>query len=848
MNDLDENGWAHVHHASHRGFIKSIERFVKASEDQLELETGDDLHMTPFMLSVASGNLETVKCLLNLGAKINVINSQNHGVIEICALKQYIELLNFFIELDDPKLPVWKNLIRFLASDSDEEGESAGKCLRILTKLGADDEISPNWEKVYSNGIVPTIIKVIKGTIGDETILEAFHCLLNIISKEEVKEQVGSSGGMAHIVKLLKSSNNFVIQLAAETIKEMCKVKEYAIQASQAGAIGALVKVIQSITDPDVLVEAVEALGFIAEENENHQGSIGSTPGCVTSLINLYEDCNNKELLMGLTKAIDKIIKNNENNQTAFVDEGVGPHVIMLLKVKHKDLQLCAVDTLESMAHNNNHAQKAILQEGAVEPLMTLLKKSRAPGMQEKTANALWALAGSNIEERTVMAGMMGVQLLIEFLSSLSENLHYIGSEGLGVLAQGPKNKQTAIAHANGVHPLVRLLRSNKEYIVLSVIRTLRHLCVSIGYVPHPKNQQTLSQSRGIKFLVALMVHSQNELIQVESALTLGCAALGNSEILEEIQENVDFSYVRILKMMYSKDDMVRLFAGLSLATFAYNNQSQQKEIAAQGGVRFNCFLSFLQMEDEFFRCHAAFQVVVLARIIPDEEQAMSSAAGIKLLVDLLNVSKSELILALCADCIARLSHTRAGVPAAFVSIDTCNLLCNLMMSDSEQVRGCAAIALGYLSYNHVCERQLLNRCRQDPYLYKVIGYYTGKGKVSPSFLENWKHYRKIGLPPIEEGKPSLVTNKNVHYMTNPGGRPITILSFGETGASTNLHSSPFMSGSVQEDDSGTSGGHTSRSSKSTNPSTLHSSPRRSESSSTRKSSRHSMGGSEVLT
>ncbi len=52
---------------------------------------------------------------------------------------------------------------------------------------------------------------------------------------------------------------------------------------------------------------------------------------------------------------------------------------------------------------------------------------------------------------------------------------------------------------------------------------------------------------------------------------------------------------------------------------------------------------------------------MTLARIIPDEEQAVSSAAGIKLLVELLEKSSSNEILALTSDCIARLSHTRAG-------------------------------------------------------------------------------------------------------------------------------------------------------------------------------------------
>ncbi len=54
-------------------------------------------------------------------------------------------------------------------------------------------------------------------------------------------------------------------------------------------------------------------------------------------------------------------------------------------------------------------------------------------------------------------------------------------------------------------------------------------------------------------------------------------------------------------------------------------------------------------------------QIVVLSRIIPDEEQAKSSALGIKLIVDLLQDSKDNTILSLASDCIARLAHTRAG-------------------------------------------------------------------------------------------------------------------------------------------------------------------------------------------
>ena len=82
---------------------------------------------------------------------------------------------------------------------------------------------------------------------------------------------------------------------------------------------------------------------------------------------------------------------------------------------------------------------------------------------------------------------------------------------------------------------LVSLLSSDKEHIVLSVVRTLRHLCVGVGYVPHARNQSSLAQSNGIRYLVALMTHSRDEVIQVEAAHTLGCAALGKKKPLRTI-------------------------------------------------------------------------------------------------------------------------------------------------------------------------------------------------------------------------------------------------------------------------------------------------------------------------
>ena len=499
---------------------------LKASDEQLELITGDDLHSTPLLLAVMSGNLETVRCLVDLGADVSAINSHNNGIVELCAYKHYIEVLNYFIALDNDDLPVWRNLIKFFGSDIDDECQAAGKTLRTMSER-TDASINPNWEPAFNNGIVPTIVRVIKSMIADEAKIQCFHVLLNILEQDKVKEQFMSSGGIDALIRHLKAQNHTIITLAATCIKELCIERLYAESAAQHGAIQALVKVAQSIHDPDVLVEIVLALSRIGASRGEYQTTIGKTQDAISCLSGHFENCTHKQLLMALTEAVSTTVHYHVDNQNSFAHVGVSPHLITLTRVKNKDVQLNAVDALYNLSENNPHTQRVIIEEGGVNPLMNLLKKSRQPNLQEKTARALWALAGEDADERRNMANLIGVNLLIDFLASNSEHLHFIGSDGLGVLAQGPLNKQTAIANANGVHPLVRLLKSENERIVLSVIRTLRYLCVGVGYVPHAQNQSTLAQSRGIKFLVAMMVHSSNEMVQVEAAYTLGCVVLG---------------------------------------------------------------------------------------------------------------------------------------------------------------------------------------------------------------------------------------------------------------------------------------------------------------------------------
>lgn len=238
-------------------------------------------------------------------------------------------------------------------------------------------------------------------------------------------------------------------------IKAVCEDPKYSGAAVQAGFIPAIVKVLLSnIRETEVLAEAVLCLANVAAGDDAHRTVFHSTPNSIQSLVELFQGASDKALLLALSKCVACVAKLHDANQRALVDRGIAAHVSTLTKTRHADLQLSAVKAIRHLAEENPVTQKAILPIVNL-PLMQMLKKSRSPILQEETAVALWALASGDHRERRNMATDMGVSLFIEFLSSLSENLHYIGSEGLGVLAQGPKSEQTAIGKVNGLNLLV---------------------------------------------------------------------------------------------------------------------------------------------------------------------------------------------------------------------------------------------------------------------------------------------------------------------------------------------------------------------------------------------------------
>ncbi|XP_036370719.1 ankyrin and armadillo repeat-containing protein-like isoform X3 [Octopus sinensis] len=673
--EMDAQGWAQIHHAALAGYILSVEKYIEEDPELLEYETTDDLNSTPFLLAVTGGKLECVQFLIKKGAKINAQNSKGQGAVEISLLNNDKAILQYFIDTKFPELPVWKKLFQCLLSDIIKEAVKAAECLEMLTEPYEEstEGVNPNWNCLLHEGGISALIKLLRGNIYPSVQSPIVRSLLNMVQCEQTARDMVKKGVLVTLAKLLKSSDREVLKATTMLLMELANVPEHADAEIEENIPAILVDVLTRQTNTDVLVTSLQVLSNIAASKPENQAAVVNTENLFASVINLFKlYYSSKSLSNDLTNAVQSFVKSNPAAQYAFIEKGICvPLTMILTKVRVRELQLNAVDTIHYLAINNPQTQKILLNEQLDKYLMHLFSRGRSEKLQEKTASSLWAIAGTDVYIQRMMATRMGVPLLLSFIKSMTENLHYIGSEALSVLAQGPISYRNEIA-PQGTLTLVQLLRTQREDIVLSATRTLRHLCVATGFVAYHNNQQLITQTNGAKQLTALMANSKNLYIKVEAALTLAYISLGNLTTMETVKRCTNFSYSLIMNLLHCGDKKAQLTAGMALATFAYNSTSQQREMAELGGVRLSWFRAFLESDDEYFRCSSAFQIVILARIITDEDKAITSAMGIRILIDLLENSVNDAILTLAADCVARLTHTRSDVGKSLFSSKSC--------------------------------------------------------------------------------------------------------------------------------------------------------------------------------
>ncbi len=526
-----------------KGYINAVKRFIDHSKDkyeQLELQTKDEFQSTPILLAALGSNLDIVKLLYDLGAKLDAQNAHGHSIVEIAALRQDLKLLHYLISVDYGVLNVWKRLLNAFVSEADEISASVGRTLEKLTATPKnDDEATLNeWKTVMDtlieNELIETLVKAFRLHCV-ETIFSAFFLFFNLYEyvlltkKFEYIKKFVKLGALKHFYQYLQlnSANELaydsnLVCLCGKVFEKLTKTHELYVSSfdmlshdDRNNVIQLVNRLMKKVYDASMICSFLNFLRNLVDNDPNSKQHCVQPP-FITSVMTLfaeYDISEDSSFLRSLLQLTLSLCENSEETKTQFFKENLASFILLALRHETNEMKELAVECIRTCSNSNVYVQKMLLKDTILPTLLTLLQKTQIMSLKMLTIKSLWSIAGEDAMQRKNMAIKIRVNYFVDFLSIKSDDLYSISCEALQTLFAIPPNVNQCIhdqfISLHGVNALVRALTNDKENIVLAAIQCIQRFCVRAGMIPFKYGQNEIKKYNGITDLVAIYSHAQ---------------------------------------------------------------------------------------------------------------------------------------------------------------------------------------------------------------------------------------------------------------------------------------------------------------------------------------------------
>ncbi|CAF3595118.1 unnamed protein product [Rotaria socialis] len=799
INVYDDNGYLPLHRAAFNGHELTIKNILDEAQkrnellQQLEAITHDVNEFTPLLLATAAGRLDIIAYFLTYPVNFYATDAHGFGMTAIAVLSQNERTLRYIIDLpiSSKEYNVWKPMFKLFASIREEDSSAAGRMIELLTRPQSDHiHVSSYWLPMLDNGLLPTLVQIFDLSRNDDALESAFLILLNLFNalpdrKSELDKMKNS---FSAILKHTRSTNNQILTLLGRTVSSLSTEKLLVDSMVDQGLVESLVTLLDKQHSPQIIYPFFDCLANVVAKSFEYQHKFVFLKDFLLLIVRSYLQEFDLNLSLSVIRFIRQLVRNNPVLQDILAHYGACEHLLGALSASSKELQQVSIEAIQALSDKNQLVQQILLREHALEQLLTLLEKTNMSTLQIAIVCTLWTLCENNSIQKRDVATRIGVRKLISFYTIKSDEHLLVVTDALNELAKSAAsvnmNIPEEINQSQGIPYLIRLLKSDNELLVLSVLKSLQLITCAPGFTSNRKNQEIIVKNDGVKLLVALMMHAKREAVQVESAQALACIALGeqllkyilykvvillgNNQCSVLIESTLDFSYGHLVDLMHSRDINVQIKASNALATFIYNNSRVQLSLSNQYQFSFRYFEKFLQSHNDSVRSTAAFQVVAFSGLITEQKQSVNTAIGCGILMDILRASPVDDAQSAAAECLARLAHMKSvsdehkhtGIPQAVVAVNAIDHLCHLFSSSNDITIGNAAVALGFLSYVPEGRRKLLYRCRNEPDIMAFLKVYNclpgAIPRLSIHLLEDWDRYDTLKLPKLRSQEANI--------------------------------------------------------------------------------------------
>ncbi|KAL6484349.1 hypothetical protein MHYP_G00063940 [Metynnis hypsauchen] len=318
--------------------------------------------------------------------------------------------------------------------------------------------------------------------------------------------------------------------------------------------------------------------------------------------------------------------------------------VEMLQSEEHRRLEM-AVRCLEALCVNADSFWKDIMEAGGVAALVEILCNGR-PTLQCMAAAVVCHMT-ENVAVCEELMRHSTVPVLIQLLSSQQSELHSRCAVILADLASHSGQYQTHIADLGGVAPVVQLLNSELQDVLLNVMRCVRALCVSC-----PANQTAVAVSGGIPQLVEFLTVN-SEVLQEQACLALAELACGHRKNQELICGAGAVS--PLVQVLRARKMSAQIKAASAIEAIAHQNPAIQELFLKKSAAKY--LLRVSKVFHQQAREQGATALWALAGHTLKQQKYMAKLMGYHFILNMLLSTSDKMqyvgcqaVIALCQD------------------------------------------------------------------------------------------------------------------------------------------------------------------------------------------------------
>ncbi|XP_063788986.1 ankyrin and armadillo repeat-containing protein isoform X2 [Pseudophryne corroboree] len=615
LNDLDDAGYAILHHAAVHNRASVVSQLAKAGLNlnqrrrdnyltQGELQNAETVAErtgpTALHLAAKCGSLEVLSCLLALNTDYTLCDKRGWTAIHYAAFYGNIPCIRALYRKDASLLELetagqHRSTPLLLTATS-----GAHDALRHLLSLGAD------WRRTDSMG---------NNIIHLAVLFFHTHILTYVIELHIPELHVWQ-----HLAEMLKCNDSYRTEMAARCLEVLSVVKErYWRDIYEAGSIPCLVNLLRSgqvnlecvatgilsnishnVTVAKALEEAEAVPILIAllhskraelqsrcavilsdiAQVEGHQNLIAQLDG-ISPLVQLLQE-ELEDVLVNAINCIRVLCSKNPANQKTVRDLGGIPLLVEFLGDKSDVLLGAASAAIAEMSRGNKLIQDAIAQENAVVSLINIIQQKKLH-IQVKAAMAVEALADHNAAIQREFLDRSVWKHILKLLKVFQLEVREQGSTTLWALAGQTWKQQKAMAERIGCNFIIDMLLSPSDKMQYVGGQAIIALCKDSKH-----HQDQLCEGNGIGPLVRLLRNSrvaEGTLISVIKALGTMCigVALIHNPVTQEriVEERALPTLVHLLKTHSSTK--IKVEVGCTLACIVLRNASLQDRLHLEG-------------------------------------------------------------------------------------------------------------------------------------------------------------------------------------------------------------------------------------------------------------------------